>query len=453
MDRANLPLLLDLLEEKWHEVSMHQGKHGKVLLFEVNPYSPPMTPISLGYLAAFLKKHGFETKIVTISEYGEHSLNSLSRLIKEFDPQLVGFSTYQRNILYVLGLASFIKSLNSEIKIALGGPQITFMPSQALKEMPMIDYLCRSEGELTLLTIAQAIAGGHPFDSLKGVTFNYQGEIVETEPLVGLEDLDEYPSPHLMGLFDYTQVEEVIMLSSRGCPYNCIFCYTPQAFNHKIRFHSIERVIEEIKWVLKKGKNRFWFADPNFSFKAERVHQILDEIIRHELKVNMWLETRVDLINEAMMKKMKRAGVHTIAYGLESASEHVLKIIKKRVSLDQLRNAIKLAQKYEIEVELFSLFGLPGERFVDAVKTLEFVKKQGVKIQGNSNAQQMQLYFGTPLTRNYARYGIKPLPDKRPAYISIGDRYETDTMTREEIEKIKALWRQNSLDRGKRVVS
>jgi radical SAM superfamily enzyme YgiQ (UPF0313 family) len=425
----------------------------KVLLVEVNPFSPPMLPISLGYIAAFLKQHGFQTKIINIAEGTEYSINSLANLMYDFSPQLVAFSTYQRNILYVLGLASFFKSLKPEIKVALGGPQVTFMPSVALKEMPPVDYLCRSEGEFSLLTIAQAIAGGNPYKGIRGATYRIEDEIIETKPIEGFENLDEYPSPHLMEVFDYTEVEEVIMLSSRGCPYNCIFCYTPQAFNHKIRFHSIERVIEEIKWVLKKGKNRLWFADPNFSFKAERVHQLLDEIIRQGLKVSMWLETRVDLINEKMIKKMKRAGVHTIAYGLESASEKVLKIIKKRVSLEQLKTAISLAQKYEIEVEVFSLFGLPGETFTDALQTLEFVKSQGIKIQGNSNAQQMQLYFGTPLTQNYAQYGIKPFPEKRPAYISIGDRYETETMSREEIEKIKALWRKHSLDKGRRIVS
>ncbi|MCD6319694.1 MAG: B12-binding domain-containing radical SAM protein [Candidatus Desulfofervidaceae bacterium] len=425
----------------------------KVLLVEVNPFSPPTLPISLGYIAAFLKKHGFQTKILTISEQTEYSLNSLSNFIRDFSPQLVGFSVFQRNILYVLGLASFVKSLNPEIKVALGGPQITFMPSEALKQMPMVDYLCRSEGEFALLSIAQAIAGGNPENGIRGTTYRVGEEIVEGEPIEGFEDLDEYPSPHLMDVFDYTSVEEVIMLSSRGCPYNCIFCYTPQAFNHKIRFHSIERVIEEIKWVIKKGKNCFWFADPNFSFRGERVHQLLDEIIRQELKVSMWLETRVDLINEDMIKKMKRAGVHTIAYGLESASKRILKIIKKKTSLEQLERAISFAQKYDIEVELFSLFGLPGETFAEAVQTLEFVKSHGIKIQGNSNAQQMQLYFGTPLTRNYAQYGIKPLPEKRPAYISIGDRYETETMSREEIEKIKMLWRKHSLDKGRRLVS
>jgi radical SAM superfamily enzyme YgiQ (UPF0313 family) len=425
----------------------------RILLFEVNPFSPPTLPISLGYLAAFLIKHGFKVKIINLSQKGEYSIKELEEVIKEFSPQLVGFSTYQRNILYVLGIAKFIKEINKNIKIILGGPQITFIPSLALKNMPMIDYLCRSEGELTLLEIAKAIESGNPFNGIKGVTYQINGEIVETERIEGYEELDNYPSPHLMGIFDYSKIDEVILLTSRGCPFDCIFCYTPVASKHKIRFHSVERVLEEIKWVVKKGKNRIWFADPNFSFKKERIYQILEGILKEGLKVNIWLETRADLIDEEMLKLMKKAGVHTIAYGLESASEKVLKIVRKRLSLEQLKRAIYLTQKYEIEVEVFSQYALPGETFEEALRTLEFVKSHGIKIQGNSNAQQMQLYFGAPVTEDYKRFGIKPFPEKRPSYISIGDRYETETMNRKEIEIIKSLWIKNSLDKGRRIVS
>jgi radical SAM superfamily enzyme YgiQ (UPF0313 family) len=303
------------------------------------------------------------------------------------------------------------------------------------------------------LSIAKAIASGEPFKNIRGATYRLGDEIIDRRGIRGYEDLDKYPSPYLMDIFDYNSVQELILLTSRGCPYNCLFCYTPEASKHKIRFHSIERVIEEIGWVVKNGRRHLWFADPNFSFKTERVHQLLEEIIRHRFKVKIWLETRVDLVNEPMIKKMKRAGVHTIAFGLESASEEILKTVKKQISLAQLEEAVSLAQNYGLEVELFSLFGLPGENLAQAIKTLEFAKSNHIKIHGNSNAQQMQLYFGSPLTKNYKAYGIKPFPEKRPLYLSIGDRYVTKTMSKEEIETIKALWRENSLDKGKRQVS
>jgi radical SAM superfamily enzyme len=99
------------------------------------------------------------------------------------------------------------------------------------------------------------------------------------------------------------------------------------------------------------------------------------------------------------------------------------------------------------------MFGLPYEAFDDAVKTLEFVKDNRVKIMGNTNSQQMQIYFGTDMGRHYEDHNIRPLSDNRPAYLSIGSQYETDYMSHDEIQKIQGLWRANSLDGGKRIIS
>jgi len=423
-----------------------------VLLIEINPFSPESIPISIGYIGAFLKRNGFNVKILNIGENVSLSKNDLSNFILEFKPRLVGLSTYQRNILYVLAISKFIKAIDHKIKIILGGPQTTFMPAIALKYMP-VDYICRGEGEFTILSIAQAIGEGNPFSKIIGASYKVDGEIFDNKPANFYEELDLYPSPHLDDMFDYKNVKEAILLTSRGCPFNCIFCYTPHASHHKIRFHSIERVMDEIKWLVKRGINHLWFADPNFSFDISRVHDLLDKIIKNDLKVHMWVETRADLMDKELAEKMKMAGVHTVAYGLESASERILKAINKRISLKKLEEAISLIQRHDMDVELFSLFGLPGETIEDALKTIRFVEGHNVKIKGNSNAQQMQLYFGSTITNNYSEYGIHPLKEERPPYLSIGDRYQTDTMSYKEILKIKAIWRRRSLDKGKRIVS
>jgi len=425
-----------------------------VLLIEINPFVPASPPISLGYIASFLKSKGFTVKILTLGEDTSVSRASLYQLVSRFRPALVGLSAYQRTMLYVIGLARFIKSVESNIKIAIGGPQATFMPSAAFSELPEIDYICRSSGEVTLLGIARAIENGTPFSDLLGVSYkNANGAVYDTAELDGLTDLDHYPSPYLDNVFDYSCIREAIMLTSRGCPHHCIYCYTPHAFKHKVSFHSIERVTEEIKWIRKNGVRRLWFADPNISFKPSRLIELLDRMLTEGLETEMWLQTRADLVNAEVMKKMKRAGVSTIAFGLESASERVLARLDKHVSIQQVAEAIRLAQSEDIEVELFTIFGLPYETFEDALKTLEFVKKNNVKIMGNTNSQQMQIYFGTHMARDYENYNIRPLNTRRPAYLSIGCQYETDHMAYSDIQKIQALWRAHSLDRGRRIVS
>jgi len=357
-------------------------------------------------------------------------------------------------MLYVIGVAGLIKSIDNNIKIAIGGPQATFMPSAAFPHMPDIDYICRSSGEVTLLRIARAIENGGPFSDLLGVSYKGPGgAVIDTDELEGFIDLDLYPSPFLYDVFDYSRMREAIMLTSRGCPHHCIYCYTPHAFKHKVTFHSINRVIEEVRWIRKKGVQRFWFADPNISLKPARLVELLDRILKEGLEAEIWLQTRADLVNPRLMKKMKRAGVTTIAFGLESASERVMARLDKRVSIQRVAEAIRFAQSEDIEVELFTMFGLPYETYEDAVKTLEFVKENNVKIMGNTNSQQMQIYFGTHMERHYEGYNIRPLNNNRPVYLSIGSQYETDQMNHDEIHRVQDLWRAHSLDGGKRIVS
>ena len=179
----------------------------------------------------------------------------------------------------------------------------------------------------------------------------------------------------------------------------------------------------------------------------------MEEILKKNLKIQIWLETRADFVNDELLKKMKAAGVYLIAYGLESASERVLEGLNKNISLDTLTKAIKLTQKYGIDVELFTQYGLPNETFADAMKTLKFLKDNQIKIQGNSNSQQMQLYFGTEVFDSYQKFGIRPLERNRPAYISIGRQYETQYLSYAELKKISTIWEKESLDGVKRKVS
>lgn len=425
-----------------------------VLLIEINPFVPASTPISLGYIASYLKSKGFNVQVLALGQDTSVSRAGLCRLVSGFQPALVGLSAYQRTMLYVIGLARLIKSVDANIKVAIGGPQATFMPSAALAELPDIDYICRSSGEVTLLHIAQAIRNGAPLSDLLGASYrDTEGGIHDTTALEGLTDLDQYPSPYLDDTFDYGRMSEAIMLTSRGCPHDCIYCYTPPAFNHTVRFHSVDRVVEEIKWIRKKGVRKLWFADPNISFRPKRLTELINRILTEGLECEMWLQTRADLVTPDLMMQMRRAGVTTIAFGLESASERVLSRLDKKVSIQTVADAIMLAQSENVEVELFTMFGLPYETFEDAVRTLAFVKENNVKIMGNTNSQQMQIYFGTPMERHYRDYNIRPLNNDRPAYLSIGCQYETDLMSYDEIQKVQALWKADSLDGGKRIVS
>lgn len=420
---------------------------------EVNPYVPISMPTSLGYIAAILKADGHHVVIRNVGEGTELSPRFFQEMVREIRPELVGFAAYQRNMLHLKGMARAIKEADPSIKIILGGPQATFMPSEALADLPHVDYICRGEGEMVIQRVVRALASGETDERVPGTTTRMAPDYwADGPPMEAPENLDAYPSPFLEEALDLQGLEEAILLTSRGCPYGCHFCYTPRAFGRRIRYHSVGRVLEEMAWLNRRGIRRFWLADPSFSVRRDRTEDVLQGIIDRGIRGHIWLETRADLVDAELAALMASAGVRQVAFGLESASERVLQGLGKGLSLSEVREAVTLVQKHGIAVELFSQYGLPRERSEDALRTLEFVKGC-VPIRGNTNAQQTRLYFGTQLHDRFEDFGIRPLDQDRPSYISIGSRYETEWMSVAEIHRIRDLWKAASLDGGKRLVS
>jgi anaerobic magnesium-protoporphyrin IX monomethyl ester cyclase len=154
-----------------------------------------------------------------------------------------------------------------------------------------------------------------------------------------------------------------------------------------------------------------------------------------------------------LLNMLKRSGVHMVAMGLESASENVYPHLDKQLDPGKVRQATEMALAAGVDVELFSQYALPHERLDDAMATLRFVQNAGVKIQGNSNAQQMQIYFGSRVTAEPHSFGVKPLRKRVAPYHSIGTEFETEWMNKSEIDRVRKAWLAASLDGGKRLVS
>jgi radical SAM superfamily enzyme YgiQ (UPF0313 family) len=426
----------------------------RVLLIDCNPFMAAQTPISLGSLAAVLRARGHDPTILSLGSDSRFSVAGFQTVLHSLSPELIGFGAYQRNMLHVRGLARLAKQTLPSCLVALGGPQGMFLPAAALGSMPEVDFLGRAEGEMAIRAIVDAVeTGSHRSSQIAGVTVRLaDGQIVTGEEIAAPQDLDDYPSPWLDGLLDPEDWTEAVMLSSRGCPHNCLFCLTPAAFGN-IRYHSLERVLDEIEYVAARGSGRLWFADPNYCAEAERVVALLEGVLARGLKVSMWIELRADMVTDELVSLMRRAGVERVAMGLESASETVLAGLDKGVEPERIHRAARSALSAGIDVELFSQYALPGESVDDALATLAFVRDCGVAIRGNSNAQQMQLYFGSRINECYREYGIRPLRSHYPCHLSVGTEFETDRMSSEDIATVRAAWRDASADGGRRVVT
>ncbi len=408
--------------------------------------SPDTIPISEATILAQLIGHGFGGEI--LGDFANSPLKPgvLAEALRRVQPLAIGFTAYQENIEQIRLWARLAKKMSPAVKTVLGGPQVTFMPAEALRQMPEVDFLCRGEGEEVMLALAQALTEGTDVARVPGLCFLRSNELIETGGAYGAKRLDTYPSPYLMDLIDLRHKERAILLTSRGCRYDCAFCYTPRASQKQVRFYSSERIIDEMKHLKSKGIRSFWFADTNFSVSRRRLVTLLEGMIKEVPGISFWCQTRYDLVNRELLSLLRRAGADNVAYGLESANPAVLERIRKPIDLERLSEVIRLTQEAGIHAELFSMFGLPGETFNQALGTMAFVKKNRVAIDGNSISQQAHLFFGAPMNDNPEAYGIHPCRRTRPSYLSVCRDYETDTMSADEIRRMSLIWRLNRED-------
>jgi len=409
----------------------------RVLLFYLPLKGRDLFPISLGYIAASLMRHRIDVRLVDLTVKKPKNYKQVVDLIKKFLPQIVGFSVSQNNMHETLTMAALIKKINQDIFIILGGPQATFMPKEALFEMPPIDALCRGEGETVLPILSECLSNEKGIETVSGIAFKRNNILVETEQGKFKQDLDDFPSPYLSKVFNFSDHKIGTMISSRGCPFDCNFCCTPAAFHHTVRYHSAQRVIEDLNICIKNNIQFFFFADPSFTLDKKRVIEIMRGIIKRRWKIGFWCETRADLVDKDVLLIMAKAGAKTIAYGLETADRNIMGAINKRIDLDNFRKVVEMTQGLGIEAEVFTLYGLPNQTYESSRKTLEFVKSLKVKILGNSKGQQLQLYFGTKLYDRAKKFGIHIIKNKRPLFLSPGEEFETEYMNKREILLIK----------------
>lgn len=343
----------------------------------------PRAPhVGVGYLSEFLKKHGVEHNVLDLRfTYGRnktklsYTINHLRKKINEFKPDLIGITmmSYRHDLSYEI-----IKQIkNEKYKIVVGGPHVSTFRKKILEDCEA-DFAIKLEGEYTLLELCQ---GMNPAD-IKGLIFRDGENIIENEDRPFIKNLDSlgFPCYEKFDLERYVD-KAILIVSSRGCPFKCIYCPIKVTMGREFRIRSPESIIEEIKYWYKRGYRNFSFEDDNFTLIKERVYKfcdLLEELNLKDLVLTCPNGVRPDCVDRDLLKRMREVGFNQIYFGVEAGNNKVLKRIKKGERIETIEEAIKNACDLGYKVGLFFMVGHPGETPSDVEDSIRLALKYPV---------------------------------------------------------------------------
>jgi radical SAM superfamily enzyme YgiQ (UPF0313 family) len=339
--------------------------------------------MDIGYCSSILKREGHEvTFIDTITE--KHTLYSIWKTIESKEPKIVVIKPEPPVLNATIKLANILRSNNR--LIVLIGPFPTFCPQLFIFKNSPINVIVRNEPEITLLNLIERLSYDRKFKKIDNISFfdkklinnrNVQNVNIEELPFLdhSLFINKGYTFCYPTGIKDRIKVG--FMLSSRGCPYSCVFCSPIErvSYGKEYRFRSAESVISEMEFLISQGVNLIYFRDDIFTFNRKRTIKICDLIINKGLKINWAIQTRIDALDKVILRKMKKAGCTTIGLGIESASNRILRILNKNITKEKTEKIINLCKKEGFNVVGFFIIGNPGERKKEMMRIANSAKK------------------------------------------------------------------------------
>lgn len=358
-------------------------------------YLPLSPPIGIGTLAGYLLEKGKEVKILDehISPITDASLDDYVKDLSK--PYIFGISSVTAGIGRSYQLAEMIKTRYPDAKLIMGGIHPTVLPEEVLQR-DFVDIVVRREGEETLNLLYSAIKENVDYTKLLGISFRDNHRIVQnpSAPLTDLNLLPPFPY-HLFA--KYPRYNFGFILSARGCPYDCIFCSQRLISGRLYRYVSAERVIEELDLLINKyNQKSIIFVDDNFVVNKERTKRLCNLMYENKFhnKADFHCQTRGDAIDAEILQFLKMAGFKYIDFGIETASERLMKLINKGETVEDNARAVILAKKFGLQVTATFILGLPTETKEERRQAYSLAKKLNVDYARFNNATP---YPGTKL--------------------------------------------------------
>lgn len=361
-----------------------QAKKKKLLTLATSP------PLGLLYLGAILEQDGHKIEVL---DYHMEDISKEKLKNSILSSDAVGMTIYTYDRKPAQDISKMVKELDPDIPLLIGGPHCIFHQKQSLSDFPTADISATGEGEHIILDLAKYLQGKKKLADINGIFYRDNGSIMSGKPLEVLDDLDGVPFParHLVEKYDYGELpfgyhmkKMTAVITSRGCPFNCRFCsrYGNIISAFSFRQRSAENVLKEFEEISDKYHS-INIVDENFLVDKKRAHKIFDGIIKMDKDIEIGIHgARVDAADEELYKKMKKAGVKYLYFGLESGNQDVLDFYNKKTTLPQIRNAINLSRKFNFITIGNFILGAPIETKEHLEKTIKFACSLPLDIAG-----------------------------------------------------------------------
>jgi anaerobic magnesium-protoporphyrin IX monomethyl ester cyclase len=392
----------------------------------------PAPPLGVTYVAAAFEAAGAEVRIFDyiVSRYTPEKLR---QEIDAFGPDLLGATSVTLNFPGAAEIVCEAKRHCPSLVTLMGGPHVSFSAERTLTDYRGIDLIVAGEGERTIAELMAAGFDPEKWGKIPGLVFRRDGKIVDAGPRPFIEDLDTLPLParHLLPLSRYQALGySISIITSRGCPYSCIFCQGRRMVGNRVRLRKASLVVDEIEEILSYGIDRINVADDLFVSSRGKVREVCDEILRRGLRFGWSAFARVNTVDLETLKLMRKAGCDSISFGVETGNPGMLKLIRKGITLDQVRHAVSLCKEAGILAHTSFIVGLPGETQETLKETGEFAASLGSLYGYHFLAP----FPGTTVREEVEKYDLEILTDDWTRYDANSAIVRTSALAPEEME-------------------
>ncbi|MHB8829904.1 MAG: B12-binding domain-containing radical SAM protein [Syntrophales bacterium] len=339
----------------------------------------PAPPLGVTYVAAAFEAAGAEVRIFDyiVSRYSPEKLRAQ---LDAFQPDVLGATSVTLNFPQAAEIVCEAKRHRPFLVTLMGGPHVSFTAEESLRAYPGIDMIVMGEGEATIAELMAAGMRPENMEGIKGLAYRVDGGIAVNEPRTFINDIDVLPLParHLLPLSRYQALGfSISIITSRGCPYSCIFCQGRRMVGNKVRMRRPVLVVDEIEQIIAYGINRINVADDLFVSSPQRVKEVCEEIVRRGLRFSWSAFARVNTVDKDTLILMRETGCDSISFGVETGNPEMMERIRKKITLDQVRHAVSLCREAGIIPHTSFIAGLPGETPETLRETEEFASRLG----------------------------------------------------------------------------